>query len=414
LSAVADQGQGLNAGAAGRVRAYTLSLGKLQRAVLWLFVFCGFIAFIEPAPYEIMFLVTVFVFLITGLRVNAKLIPLIALLLIFNIGGVFALIPYMDEAPSVRFIAVGVYLMFTSFLFAALMSDDAERRLRTIRLGLIASAWCAAVAGIIGYFDIGGLGAYFSLHGRASGTFKDPNVFGPYLVLPVIFIIQMVLTREIGLVRGLALMSIPVLGLFLSFSRGAWGNLVGATFMLFLLTFLTAVTQARRARVIGFSMLIVTAAVAALLIALTFEPIRAVFLERASLQQSYDLGVQGRFGNQLRSIPMLLELPNGMGPLRFRWYFPEDPHNTFINAFASYGWLGGFSYLALFGATMIAGWSVVFRRTATQGYAVAIWAVLFVTLLQGMQIDIDHWRHLYLMLGLIWGLRAIAPEPEPR
>lgn len=397
---------------AAPARHYTLSIGKLQRSVLWLFVFCGCFALIEPSPYEVMFLFTVFIFLITGLRINARIIPLMALLLTFNIGGIFSLIPFMDEPASVRFIAVGIYLMFTSFLFAALMSDDAEARLGTMRRALIASAWLAATAGIIGYFNVGGLGQYLTLYGRASGTFKDPNVYGPYLVLPIIFVIQAILMRRISLLGGMMLVSIPMLGIFLSFSRGAWGNLVGATLILFALTFVTATTQAQRMRVLGFSALIVMAAVLGLLVALSFEGIREVFNERASLNQSYDLGVQGRFGNQLRSIGMLLEMPNGMGPLRFRWYFPEDPHNTYINAFASYGWLGGFSYIALVITTMIAGWQTVFRRSALQPYAIAIWSVLFITLLQGFQIDIDHWRHVYLMLGLMWGLRAIAPEPE--
>jgi hypothetical protein len=391
--------------------SYGVSIARLQRAVLWFFVVCGCFAVIEPSPYEVMFLVTVFVFLITGIRINRAIIPLIALLLLFNIGGIFSLIPFMDEGPSVRFIAVGIYLMFTSFLFAALMSDDAVGRLTTIRRALIVSAWVAATAGIMGYFNVGGLGPFLTLHGRASGTFKDPNVFGPYLVLPVIFIIQMILTRQVGLTKGLLLVSIPLLGVFLSFSRGAWGNLVGATMILFALTFITAPGAAQRARVIGFSILIVIAAIIALTAALSVDTIREVFVERASLQQSYDLGVQGRFGNQLRSIPMLLDAPNGLGPLRFRFYFPEDPHNTFINAFASYGWLGGFSYIALFCTTMYVGWTLVLRPSPTQNFAIAIWSVLFITLLQGIQIDIDHWRHVYLMLGLVWGLKAITPPP---
>lgn len=407
MSAISHAGDSALQGA----RRYSLSIGGLQRTVLWLFVFCGCFALIEPSPYEVMFLVTVFIFLITGLRTNVKIVPLVMLLLIFNIGGIFSLIPFMDEPPSVRFIVVGIYLMFTAFLFATLMSDDAARRLRTMAHALIASAWLASLAGIAGYFDIGGVGEYLTLYGRASGTFKDPNVFGPYLVLPIIFVMQAVLTGRMGLLRGILLLSIPVLGLFLSFSRGAWGNLVGATLVLFALTFVTARSDVQRARVVGFSLLFVAAAVVALMVALSFEQIREVFNERASLSQSYDLGVQGRFGNQFRSIGMLLEMPNGMGPLRFRWSFPEDPHNTYINAFASYGWLGGFTYIALVVVTMIVGWSVVFRRTETQPYAIAIWSVLFITLLQGAQIDIDHWRHVYLMLGLIWGLRAIAPEP---
>ena len=52
-------------------------------------------------------------------------------------------------------------------------------------------------------------------------------------------------------------------------------------------------------------------------------------------------------------------------------------------------------------ALLHAGWRVVFRRTPWQGHAIVLWSVLFVTILQGFQIDTDHWRHFYLMLGLI-------------
>jgi len=39
---------------------------------------------------------------------------------------------------------------------------------------------------------------------------------------------------------------------------------------------------------------------------------------------------------------------------------------------------------------------------------VAIWSTLFVEILQGFQIDTDHWRHFWLMLGLIWGLFGLS------
>ena len=63
---------------------------------------------------------------------------------------------------------------------------------------------------------------------------------------------------------------------------------------------------------------------------------------------------------------MLLDAPNGFGPLRFRWIFVEDPHNVYINAFASYGWLGGLAYLCLTAATCYAGWRLVFRPSPTR------------------------------------------------
>lgn len=385
---------------------YTVPLAALQRRVLWLLLACGCIGFIEPSPYEVAFLLAVGVFAISGLRMSYKLIPLVIFLLLYNVGGVFSLVPWMSEEPSVRFIAVSVYLMITAIFFGAIMTDDPVGRLDAMRRGYLFAGWVAGLAGLVGYFDIGGLGSYFTLFGRASGTFKDPNVFGPFLVLPTVYILMRVLTGKCSLLTGLLLVSVPMFSLFLSFSRGAWGNLVGATLLMMGLLFITSPSRTQRLRVAGFGIACIVAAIAALGIALSFEGIREVFEVRASLEQSYDLGVQGRFGNQLRSITELLDEPNGYGPLRFRKHFPEDPHNVYINAFASYGWLGGVSFLGLTAATCYVGWRVVFRRTATQTDAIAIWSVLFITILQGLQIDTDHWRHLFLMLGLVWGLAA--------
>lgn len=390
-----------------------ISYAALQRGVLWLLTACSGLALIEPSPYELVFLLAVLIFALTGIRFSQKLLPMALLLLLYNIGGTFSLIPWMDDAAAVRFTAVSVYLMVTAIFLAAIMADDALGRLETLRKGYLFAAWGAGFAGILGYFDIGGLGSVFTLYGRASGTFKDPNVLGPFLVLPIVYALQHVLIGRIGLTRGLLVMSVPLAALFLTFSRGAWGNLVGATLLMTALTFLTAPSAASRARIVALTLAALGLLTVALLVALSFESIRSVFEVRASLDQSYDQGVTGRFGNQLRSIPLLLDEPNGFGPLRFRWLFPEDPHNVYINAFASYGWLGGFSWLALMAATCLVGWRLVFQRSPRQGHAIVLWSVLFVTILQGLQIDTDHWRHMYLMLGLIWGLAALpAPADE--
>ena len=47
-------------------------------------------------------------------------------------------------------------------------------------------------------------------------------------------------------------------------------------------------------------------------------------------------------------------------------------------------------------------------RSPVKLYAIAVWSVLFVQILQGMTIDTDHWRHFYLLLGLSWGLFDLA------
>jgi len=414
LSALADRGHAEPARRGG----LRISYAALKRGALWLLTASSGLALIEPSPYEVVFLLAVFVFMITGIRFSQKLLPLALLLLLYNIGGTFSLIPWMDESASVRFTAVSVYLMVTAVFLAAIMADDALGRLETLRRGYLFAAWGAGLAGLLGYFDVAGLGSVFTLYGRASGTFKDPNVLGPFLVLPIIYVLHHILTGRLGLMRGLLLMSVPLAALFLTFSRGAWGNLVAAALLMIALTFLTAPNAARRARVVALTLTALGLLTVALLFALSFENIRSIFEVRASLVQEYDGGVTGRFGNQLRSIPLLLEEPNGFGPLRFRWLFPEDPHNVYINAFASYGWLGGFSWLALMAATCLVGWRLVFQRSPWQNHAIVLWSVLFVTILQGLQIDTDHWRHMYLMLGLVWGLAALpappAAQPQPR
>jgi hypothetical protein len=102
---------------------------------------------------------------------------------------------------------------------------------------------------------------------------------------------------------------------------------------------------------------VAAAALAAVAVAgaLSVTDIADRFEDRAQLTKDYDEGVTGRFGNQLRSIPMLIERPNGFGPLRFRLFFGLEPHNSYIGGFANGGWLGGFSFLFLVLATTYVG-----------------------------------------------------------
>ena len=147
-----------------------------------------------------------------------------------------------------------------------------------------------------------------------------------------------------------------------------------------------------------------------LAILLSVEGVRDLFLDRFTLVKDYDAGEKGRFGNQLNSIPLLLELPLGFGPLQFPRFFGMDPHNVYINAFASYGWLGGISYFLLIISTIIIGFKTVLMRTPWQNWAIVVFCPLVATMFQGVQIDTDHWRHFFWMLGMTWGLFAASMQ----
>ncbi|MFO1149027.1 MAG: O-antigen ligase domain-containing protein [Alsobacter sp.] len=390
-------------------RGLTLRAETIQRLSLWLLMASSCIAFIEPSPYEAFFVLALAVFVVTGLRVTREAMPLTVLLVLYNLGGAACLIPWLDEQPSVMFVAISFYLGITAIFFALVPLQDADGRLRAIESGAVVAALVATAAAVLGFFDIGGLGASLTRYdgSRATGMFKDPNVLGPYLVAPAAFLFYRLMTGTTRRpVLNLLALAFIAFGELLSFSRGAWGDFVAAVVIIVVLCFITARTAALRRRVVVLCLagLAVMAALAAG--ALAFDKVRAMLIERASFNQAYDLGESGRFGLQKRSVPLLLEETNGFGPLKFRAVMGQDPHNVYVNAFASYGWLGGFAYFALIAATLWVGWRCVVQRTPLQVFAIPIWAALFPQIVQGFQIDTDHWRHFWMLLGLTWGIAA--------
>lgn len=80
-----------------------------------------------------------------------------------------------------------------------------------------------ALLGILGYFGAIPGAANFTLYDRAKGAFQDPNVFGPFLVGPSLYLLHGLLTQPLSRaplkVAGLLVLT---LGVFLSFSRAAW------------------------------------------------------------------------------------------------------------------------------------------------------------------------------------------------
>jgi hypothetical protein len=133
-----------------------------------------------------------------------------------------------------------------------------------------------------------------------------------------------------------------------------------------------------------------------------------MFRQRASFDQSYDEGRFGRFGRHILGADMALDLPFGIGPLQFHHYFPEDTHNSYLNAFMSGGWLSGICYPALVFLTVVIGFRHIFIRVPWQRAYLAIFSAFLGTMGESFIIDTDHWRHFFMMLGTMWGMFAAA------
>ncbi|MBN8920871.1 MAG: O-antigen ligase family protein, partial [Rhizobiales bacterium] len=250
---------------------------------------------------------------------------------------------------------------------------------------------------------------------RAQGTFNDPNVFGAFLVLPALLALQRILAGRLReIVVGGGLLMLFVLALLLSFSRAAWGQFAGAAALMLLLTFVTSRSSRERMRIVAIGVAGVAVLGLFVIALLSVDQVADLFKERASLHQSYDQGAQGRFGRHILGFLLALERPFGIGPLQFATIFPEDPHNAYLNAFMSGGWLTGLSYLTLVCVTLWLGFRSAMARTPLQGPAIAVFAALVGVVGESAIIDSDHWRHYFLLVGLTWGLAAATQQMRGR
>ncbi len=81
-----------------------------------------------------------------------------------------------------------------------------------------------ALIAILAYFNAIPGAELFKLYDRAKGTFQDPNVFGPFLILPLLFLARGILTNRLRDSKWKIVGFLIVLfAIFLSFSRAAWG-----------------------------------------------------------------------------------------------------------------------------------------------------------------------------------------------
>ncbi len=383
---------------------------RLVRPILWLTILASCFVTFEPSPYEFLFLILLWAVLVRGLTFPRFIAPLVLFLpVLFTIGGMLAVVQVVYDFDSVRYVAITMYLAVTTVVFASLVAENPVSRLDTIRSAYVIAAVIAALAGIAGYFHLFPGADTFTLYNRARGTFKDPNVYGPYLVFPALLLIQSMLSLHGRRLLFTALpLGIIVIGLLLSFSRAAWGNFLLATILMVAMMFLASPSPLFRLR------MLIGAAMGGIMCAglivgiLTIPGVGEVFEQRADLTQSYDVGEQGRFGNQRRAIPELLERPFGYGPLYFSKRFNQDPHNVYVNAFAAYGWLGGFSYITFVVLTWLIGFRYAFERVPWQHYHIAALATFAAVSLQGFVVDTDHWRHFFMIAGVVWGMAAAS------
>jgi O-Antigen ligase len=398
----------------GARRQISPGIKRLALFYLWVAIATGGVVYVEPSPYDGLMIGAVILLPLVGLApLTRGLAVYLVLLCGIVAGGYIATTQAGILGVPVTHVTITLYLALSSVVMAAFVAHDPEPNVRLIMSAYMVAALVAALAALIGYFNIiPGLHDIFTEFGRARGTFKDPNVLGAFLVPALLYAFNVVLTGRFARASFWAI-ALPILlfGTLLSFSRGAWLNLLVALAVYSFITFGIAATNRERIKLVFSIVLAGALAVGVLTAAQSIPKVAELLGERASFEQSYDVGPEGRFGGQEKAAELVITHPLGIGALEFaRVYHNEDVHEVYLNMYLNTGWFGGTLYIFLVFTTLVLGLKLVLRDRGGDGVSAVLVAAFFGMALEGAVIDTDHWRHFYLIMAMIWGMALARPD----
>ncbi|MGB3810434.1 MAG: O-antigen ligase family protein [Parvibaculum sp.] len=358
----------------------------------------------QPVLFDLVLIVCMGVFFLLGLKFPRGLVWPVAMwglvLAGYSIGGMSA--TYIEKVTSV--LQVAAYLVCAFIFFASYVFEAPDRRMRLIFNAYAIAAFVAALTGIAGYFGMIADASGFTGYGRASGTFNDPNVFGPYLIAPILYLgLRLSTARSAKALMLVPALGVLVLALLLSFSRGAWGGFLLSAAVFVGLTLATSRSSAQTYRLVAFSAFMGLLIIGIVGVALSTPKVQELFEQRASLVQDYDVGEAGRFDSQRRAFVMALENPLGIGPEQWAMINKLDTHNVYLNVLVAGGVLSALGFVAFLAMTFVAGKRAIFANGPGQEFLIVAYACLVGHMVEAFIIDVDNWRHLFLLFGMAWG-----------
>jgi O-antigen ligase len=385
----------------GLLGTLALTLGRYDAAVaVGLLLFA--VVRLEPAPPDLVFAVVIAVALVTA-RFRLQSVPLSATVLVsaFLALNLLAATGATDGARAVTFFGITFYLGVFALWAAAYVSSVRAARLVVVAY-LAGAALSAAAACLALIVPFPGSDALVT-GPRAQGLFKDPNVFGPFLVPAALILMEETVAPRLLRLRlptKLVLLSVLTVGVVFSFSRAAWLNL--AVGVLVLLTILALRRGgARRA----MTLLAVAFVAGAALVAVLEATSMTGFLSQRAALQDYD---SQRFGAQASGVEIAERHPLGLGPGQFERVSEVSAHSTYVRTLAEEGVLGVLLVLGLLVLTLGFAARNVALGVDTYGIgSAALLAAWCGLLANSFFVDTLHWRHLWLVAALIWAGTAL-------
>ncbi|WP_299966708.1 O-antigen ligase family protein [uncultured Roseobacter sp.] len=368
-------------------------------------ILLSFFVVIEPAPTDMVFMIGVAIFCFSRpvkVRFLGGAIWLgVFLYLAFSVLSLIFVEYVMVRA--VRAVIIEFYMIGLFVLTAYYMKVRGDAGFATVLTALTIGGTLASLIAIVGLLDlIPNSDILFRGEGvryRVKATFKDPNVFGPYLVPCILFTFWVIVESARFRLLAVGVMGLLLISLLSTYSRGAWIH----TFISLSVFGLALMIYRPTARSTFASFIWVAVLICATIL-LFLDQITAriadSFLgERLSLQ-SYDTS---RFNYVADAAKNIWEHPFGIGPYQATFVYGYLPHNTFV-AFAMHnGILASLGLFLIYAGSMARCFlKIVGQRPGWTKYALIFGVLLGLSVLMQV-VGAIHWRHLYLVCGLAFG-----------
>lgn len=346
---------------------------------------------IEPAPTDLLLiLATALAICLKRLYFSNETLLGVLFLVGFIIANFISTWMAYDAMDGVSYFVITLYLIITWFGVVGFGEIYRTRLAEYLMTFYTIGALITALVALSVYFGIVPGSPDWFLFERIKMFFKDPNVFGPYFVLPALYMLGLLEQRRRVMYFILLLIFVGVV--LISFSRAAWLNLAIAVFIFYILPRAREANWRR-----GITVYLMLVALAGVLVILKNQTLLTQFIERASLQK-YD---NERFASQEAAWHGGVISPLGSGPGQSEVLLAIAPHNVYARIFFENGWLGILTLLIFLIATLV----VCIRKfhSVRFGYVYRIcFAVVVGHIINGFFIDTLHWRHFWVVLALAW------------
>ncbi|MEM9462226.1 MAG: O-antigen ligase family protein [Myxococcota bacterium] len=383
---------------------------SLVHVMLALTVATGAIVRVEPAPYDLLMVLTLGLgpwLLWPSARASLLLPGVLAALLLLANGISLVLTPALGH--SLRFFGVTAYLMVSAALVVGWLERGGTPLLRTLLHAYAVAALLGGGVAIAAYFGLIPGASLMLPKGRLQGLFKDANVFGAFMAPAVVLGVARLTDAGEGRLRWATVVGVGLVGVLLSYSRGAWINLAIGLLAYACLRLVSGRVRPTLGTVLGVG--IALALVGALLVVVFDHPaVREMLTLRASAQD-YD---DDRFANQAAAMAMAWDHPWGIGPGATESHFPISAHSLYVRAFVENGRLGLWATVGLLVASQLRaiGATLWAEDPQVQRLMAVVAATLAAVVVESAVIDTVHWRHLWLLLALAWAPRGGSPVRE--